>query len=66
MPVRVAIIKLNKKNKNIFGKFYSKINSLNLDYSLCETTFHSDDLNDLKKIIETQYTDIKYFFKNCR
>lgn len=66
MPIKIAVIKLTKKDNH--GKFCSNIYSIDSGdtYSLVEKTIYSDNLNELKKIIETEYINTKNFFKNLR
>jgi len=64
MPTRVATIQLNKKNKNQ-QKFYVKVLSVD-GINICESTHYSNDVEDLKDIVEKEFINVKNFFKNCR
>lgn len=63
MPTKVATIRLNKDG--IKRKFYTKMPCID-NINIVQAEFYSDNLEELKDIVESNLINLKNFFKNCR
>jgi hypothetical protein len=63
IPTRVATIRITKAQPKY--KFYVKMLCVS-GTNIIESTFYSNDVEELKTLVEKEFINLKNFFKNCR